>query len=74
MINILGQSNIFKGNLNVAKFALSLIAMGFDILFMVQHYILYKGSDEEKLNVLNKRNHIIYDINKAPKRELLAYG
>lgn len=23
--------------------------MGFDILFMVQHYILYKGNDEEKI-------------------------
>jgi cystinosin len=27
---------------NPAKFGLSLLAMGFDVLFMVQHYVLYR--------------------------------
>ena len=28
-------------NLNIVKFILSIIAMGFDIIFIVQHYVLY---------------------------------
>ena len=33
--------------LNIAKFALSFISMFFDIIFMTQHYILYKYSNSD---------------------------
>ena len=33
--------------LNIAKFALSFISMFFDIIFMTQHYILYKNSNTD---------------------------
>ena len=33
--------------LNIAKFALSFISMFFDIIFMTQHYILYKDSNTD---------------------------
>ena len=33
--------------LNIAKYALSIISMLFDIVFMVQHYILYKNSNSD---------------------------
>ena len=33
--------------LNIAKYALSIISMLFDILFMVQHYILFKNSNSD---------------------------
>jgi len=45
-----GQS---KG-LNIAKFALSFISMFFDIIFMTQHYILYKNSNSD----LGKKNKV----------------
>ena len=52
-----GQS---KG-LNIAKFALSFISMFFDIIFMVQHFILYKNSNSD-LNDKKKE-----DINQIDK-------
>ena len=33
--------------LNIAKYALSIISMLFDIVFMVQHYILFKNSNSD---------------------------
>ena len=33
---------------NLAKFGLSLFAMGFDILFMFQHYVLYPAREKEE--------------------------
>jgi hypothetical protein len=30
------------------KFFLSLIAMGFDLAFMWQHYVLYRGNGEDE--------------------------
>lgn len=33
--------NVFEGGLNIAKFALSVISIFFDIIFMIQHYALY---------------------------------
>lgn len=32
---------------NLAKFGLSFLAMGFDILFMFQHYVLYRKPVKE---------------------------
>ena len=52
-----GQS---KG-LNIAKFALSFISMFFDIIFMVQHFILYRNSNSD-LNDKKKE-----DINQIDK-------
>ena len=38
-----GKINVFGGGgaFNIAKFCLSIITIVFDILFMIQHYILY---------------------------------
>ena len=36
------------GSLNIAKYALSIISIFFDIIFMIQHYVLYKKDEEEK--------------------------
>jgi cystinosin len=51
-------SNDYSGIIgNLAKFGLSLLAMGFDILFMFQHYVLYrkigKVSDSERRPILS---------------------
>ena len=32
---------------NPAKFGLSLLAMGFDILFILQHYVWYRNRDKD---------------------------
>jgi cystinosin len=41
-------SNDFSGIAgNLGKFGLSLLAMGFDILFMFQHYVLYRNQVKE---------------------------
>mmetsp|Transcript_4939 Transcript_4939/g.9260 ORF Transcript_4939/g.9260 Transcript_4939/m.9260 type:complete len:260 (+) Transcript_4939:1431-2210(+) len=39
-----GQWNVFAGGFNVAKFCLGLTSMVFDVLFMIQHYLLYPES------------------------------
>ena len=40
-------ANDFSGIIgNPAKLVLSLLAMSFDILFMFQHYILYRNPDK----------------------------
>lgn len=34
---------MFNGDgFNVVKFMLSIMSMGFDIIFLIQHYVLYK--------------------------------
>ena len=41
-------SNDFSGVFgNLAKFGLSFLAMSFDILFIIQHYILYRDRDKD---------------------------
>jgi cystinosin len=45
-----GATSQFSGGLNIAKFLLSMVSMGFDCIFLFQHYILYphkKASNEE---------------------------
>jgi cystinosin len=47
--------------LNIAKFALSFISIFFDIIFMTQHYVLYKNSNtdiEERQKERNTKNEI----------------
>ena len=47
--------------LNIAKFALSFISIFFDIIFMTQHYILYRDSNtdiEERQKERNTKNEI----------------
>ena len=54
--------------LNIAKFALSFISMFFDIIFMTQHYILYKDSNtdiEERQK--EKRSQFQKDQDKVSK-------
>lgn len=36
---------------NPAKFLLSNVSIAFDLLFMVQHYVLYRGADRESKRV-----------------------
>ena len=36
-----GSVNIFKGNLNIGKFGLSVISIVFNLVFVFQHYCLY---------------------------------
>ena len=43
VLNVKRQSK----ELNIAKYALSIISMVFDIIFMVQHYILYRNSNSD---------------------------
>lgn len=57
---IRGQSIIDGGSdqshtLNIAKYALSFISITFDIVFIIQHYCLYKDSNYEH----SKRDHLI---------------
>lgn len=49
------QSN----SLNIAKFALSIVSIVFDIIFCIQHFILYRApeSEEEK-----KFKHLVSDV------------
>ena len=59
-----GQS---KG-LNIAKFALSFISMFFDIIFMIQHYVLYKDSNsdlkEKKKEEINQIDKLLENSNR----------
>ena len=59
-----GQS---KG-LNIAKFALSFISMFFDIIFMIQHYVLYKNSNsdlkEKKKEEINQIDKLLENSNR----------
>lgn len=40
----LGQPVIGEGTLNIVKFALSVISVLFDTIFLIQHYCLYSHS------------------------------
>ena len=52
-------SNDFSGVFgNPAKLGLSLLAMGFDILFILQHYIWYRNSDKD---LADERQPILSD-------------
>ena len=42
--------------LNIAKFALSFISIFFDIIFMTQHYVLYKNSNTDIEERQKERN------------------
>jgi len=52
-------SNDFWGIVgNPAKFGLSLLAMGFDVLFLIQHYVLYRHDTEKSTEI--ERQPIIH--------------
>jgi cystinosin len=56
-------SNDFSGVFgNLAKLGLSLLAMGFDVLFIIQHYVLYRdrkeAPNEETEPILRRRSEI----------------
>ena len=57
---IRGQMDITPGGqspaLNIAKFAISIVAVVFDIIFMIQHYILYKDSNTDLNNDQEKED------------------
>ncbi len=37
---------------NPVKLALAMISIGFDVMFIVQHYVLFPGGDEEEEEVI----------------------
>ena len=37
-----GKNPFSGGGFNIVKFMLSILAMGFDIIFLFQHYVLYR--------------------------------
>ena len=42
-------SNDFSGITgNLAKLGLGLLAMSFDVLFMIQHYVLYRAREDKE--------------------------
>lgn len=44
-------SNDFSGIVgNLVKLGLGVLAMGFDVLFMIQHYVLYREKGKEPEN------------------------
>ena len=45
--------------LNIAKYALSFVSLFFDVIFITQHYILYKDSNSD----LGKKKEIIFEDN-----------
>ena len=60
-----GQSK----ELNIAKFAISFVSIFFDIIFMVQHFILYKNSNSD-LNIRKENSETIDKlINSSQIRE-----
>lgn len=48
-IDRVGDWSSFEGA-NLAKTGLSFISIGFDLLFMVQHYILYRNSSSDGMS------------------------
>jgi cystinosin len=50
-----GQS----ASLNIAKFALSIVSILFDIIFVIQHYCLYKGKSPKTRGY---NAHLVNDI------------
>jgi cystinosin len=59
--SIISDDNL---SLNLVKYAVSCISMVFDIIFVIQHYILYKGKDADENNIIND------DLNKEHESEL----
>jgi len=59
-----GNWSIFEGG--GAKFALAVISLAFDILFLIQHYCLYKNSRED---IHNNEQYVPIEQNK----DLLSY-
>ena len=43
-----GNANVFYKN--PVKFGLSFLSIGFDILFMIQHYCLYTNREDRAVN------------------------
>ena len=43
-----GTTSQFTGGLNIAKFLLAIVAIGFDLIFLFQHYVLYNPKKYEK--------------------------
>ena len=63
-----GNWNVFGGGgaFNIAKFCLGFISITFDIIFMVQHYLLYRHKDK---NVESQDNPLMpMDETKATNR------
>ena len=58
-----GKTSQFSSGLNVAKFLLAILSIGFDLIFMFQHYVLYspkkrrsRGELRDSLTEKNSKN------------------
>lgn len=40
---------------NPVKLALALVSIGFDVIFIIQHYVLYPGGDDEEVVIVGQR-------------------
>ena len=50
----LAQLALIDRGVNPPKLALALIALGFDSLFIAQHYVLYRDRGEERRRLLEE--------------------
>jgi uncharacterized protein with PQ loop repeat len=55
-----GDWNVFGGggSFNIAKFCLSVISIVFDIIFMIQHYILYNPKRRARIDHTREKNEL----------------
>ena len=44
---------MFEDGLNIAKFVLSIVSIVFDLIFMFQHYVLYKKKENNQIEDVN---------------------
>lgn len=58
-----GNWNVFGngGTFNIAKFLLGFVSMFFDVIFMIQHYILYRGN-EPYFEKESNSNYSLFEI------------
>ena len=41
-----GKSSVFEGGMNIAKFGLSVIAIVYNVIFLTQHFCLYRKNNQ----------------------------
>ncbi|KAG4912350.1 hypothetical protein JHK82_052935 [Glycine max] len=56
---------------NIGKVLLSLVSVFFDIIFIIQHYVLYRGKKSSKLEITTEqedqiREHLVKPSDQSP--------
>jgi len=51
---------------DIPKLCLSILSMGFDILFLMQHYILYPSRGENEMN-MELEQHLLPEVTRTPE-------